>query len=117
MYASGVSLNIHEDERMKPENWIPLGWLPIIDESKTLRPRQGYEGGPARNLRLQHECWKRFLSNWDTFSTKHRVVIYADGMARETMHFIAGLLGDQQVVLMALMFSFLVQPTYSTYGA
>ncbi len=31
------------------------------------------------------------------FSTKHRLVIYPDGIARETMHFIAGLLGDQQV--------------------
>ncbi len=50
------SLNIHEDERMKPENWILLGWLPIIDATKSLRPTQGYEGSPARNLRLQHEC-------------------------------------------------------------
>ena len=51
----GVSLNIHEDERMKSENWIPLGWLPIIDSGKSQRPTQGYEGSPARNLRLQHE--------------------------------------------------------------
>ncbi len=58
--APGVSLNIHEDERMKPENWTPLGWLPIIDATKSLRPTQGYEGSPARNLRLQNECWRRF---------------------------------------------------------
>jgi hypothetical protein len=78
---------------MKPENWIPLGWLPIIDKEKTLRPNQGYEGGPARNCRLFQECWKIFLSNWAMFSTTHRLVIYADGIAREIMRFIAGLLG------------------------
>ena len=98
LYDTGVSLNIHEDERMKSENWIPLGWLPIIDSDKSMRPTRGYEGSPARNLRLQHDCWKLFLSNWKTFSSKHRVVIYGDGIARETMHFIAGLLGDQPVM-------------------
>jgi hypothetical protein len=91
---------------MKPENWIPLGWLPIIDATKSRRPTRGYEGSPARNLLLQHECWRRFLSNWSMFLTKHRVVIYGDGIARETQHFIAGLLGDQQV-LYSLFLSFL----------
>jgi hypothetical protein len=100
----GTALNIHEDERMKPENWIPLGWLPIIDASKSRRPTQGYDCSPARNCRLFHECWKRFLSNWQMFSTVHRLVIYADGIARETMHFIAALLGDQQVYLSNLLF-------------
>ncbi len=77
---------------MKPENWIPLGRLPIIDASKSLRPTQGYDESPARNCRLFHEGWKHFLSNRQMFSTVSRVVIYADGFARETMHFIAGLL-------------------------
>jgi hypothetical protein len=102
----GTCLNINEDERMKSENWIPLGWLPIIDASKSLRPTQGYDGSPARNCRLFHECWKRFLSNWQMFSTVSRVVIYADGIARETMHFIAALLGDQQVDLSYLLYLF-----------
>jgi hypothetical protein len=22
-------LNLHEDERQKPENWITIGWMPI----------------------------------------------------------------------------------------
>jgi hypothetical protein len=88
---------------MKPENWIPLGWLPILDKEKSRRPTQGYDGGPARNTRLFHECWKIFLSNWKMFSTMHRLVVYADGVARETMHFIAGLLGDQQVYLLRLL--------------
>ena len=87
---------------MKPENWIPLGWLPIIDAIKSLRPTQGYDGPPARNCRLFHECWRLFLSNWNMFSAVHRIVIYADGIARKTMHFIAGLLGDQQVYLVFL---------------
>ena len=96
--APGVSLNIHEDEGMKSENWILLGWLSIVDSSKSLRPTRGYDGSPARNLRFQHECWKLFLSNWNEFSSEHRVVIYGDGIAWETMQFIAGLLGDQQVL-------------------
>ncbi len=33
---------------MKPENWIPLGWLPILDKEKSRRPTQDYDGGPAR---------------------------------------------------------------------
>ena len=60
-------------------------------------PRRGMKA--ARNARLFHECWRNFLSNWDAFSKKHRLVIYSDGIARESMHFIAGLLGDQQVYL------------------
>ena len=28
-------LNIHDDERQKPENWIPVGWLPMFDDKKT----------------------------------------------------------------------------------
>jgi hypothetical protein len=82
---------------MRPENWIPLGWMPILDNERARRPTQGYQSCPARNCRLFHECWKRFLSNWDMFSKQLRVVTYSDGIARETMHFIAGLLGDQQV--------------------
>jgi hypothetical protein len=44
------------------------------------------------------------LSNWHTSSSKHRLVIYPDGIARETMNFIAGLLGDQQVDLLHLVY-------------
>ena len=96
-FLSGSLLNVHDDKRLKSENWIPLGWLPIIDESRTLRPGKGYQSGPARNTRLFHECWKAFLSNWETFMEHRRIVIYSDGIARITRHFIAGLLGDQQV--------------------
>ena len=53
---AGTFLDIHEDEL--PENWILL--LPIIEEEKTRHPGQGYEGGPARNFRLKHECWRFF---------------------------------------------------------
>ena len=44
------------------------------------------------------------------FSTVHQTDIYADGIARETMHFIAGLLGDQQVYYTTLFYF-----TYDTY--
>ena len=26
-------LNLHEDDRQRPENWIPIGWMPIYDET------------------------------------------------------------------------------------
>jgi hypothetical protein len=94
---SGCLLNIHEDERMDSDNWIPLGWIPIIDETKSRRPTQGYQGSPARNTRLFHDSWRHFISNFCKQFSGLRVVIYADGIARETMHFIAGCLGYQQV--------------------
>jgi hypothetical protein len=37
---------------MDSDNWIPLGWIPIIDETKSRRPKQGYQGGPVRNNRV-----------------------------------------------------------------
>ncbi len=81
-------------------------YLGYFDATKSQRLTQGYEGSPARNLRLQHECWRKVLSNWSMFSSKHRVVIYGDGIARETQHFIAGLLGIVTTFL-------LVRPVFS----
>jgi hypothetical protein len=92
-------LNIHDDERQKPENWIPVGWLPIFDDKKTkgLRPTQGYECNAARKYRLYHECWKALLGNWcETTSYTHDIV-WGGGEQRQTRFFIGGLLGDQQV--------------------
>ncbi len=45
-------LNLHEDERQKPEHWIPIGRMPCFDDdkAKTLRPGQGYETCNARKL-------------------------------------------------------------------
>ena len=34
-------LYFHEDERCKPRNWIPVGWIPVYDESRDKRPGQG----------------------------------------------------------------------------
>ncbi len=36
-------LNLHEDEWMKPRNWIPVGWLPVYNESRDTRPKKGFE--------------------------------------------------------------------------
>ena len=41
-------LNIHEDVQAKPSSWVIVAWLPILDEEKSLRPGQGYEGDAAR---------------------------------------------------------------------
>jgi hypothetical protein len=88
-------LNSHDNERMKPENWMP--WSPAIDDTRTLRPWKGYESGSARSTRLFHECWKAFLSNWKTFLQHCRIVVYPDGIVRITRNFLAGLFGDRQV--------------------
>ena len=47
-------LNLHEDDRQRPENWIPIGWMPIYDETLSKRGGTGYEGNPARKARLFH---------------------------------------------------------------
>jgi magnesium-transporting ATPase (P-type) len=95
----GTSIEIEVLKDVKNSYLTQLWNNPIFDKEKSRRPTQGYDGGPARNTRLFHECWKIFLSNWKMFSTMHRLVVYADGVARDTMHFIAGLLGDQQVLV------------------
>jgi hypothetical protein len=57
MHCFAVSLlNLHEDERIYPRNWIPVGWLPVYDESRDKRPGQGYESTSARKIRLYHQC-------------------------------------------------------------
>ncbi len=83
---SGCLLNIHEDEQMDSDNWTPLGWIPIIDETKSRRPKQGYQDGPACSNSLFHESWRNFISNFSKQYAGLRIVIYADGIARETIH-------------------------------
>jgi hypothetical protein len=60
-------LNLHEEERQKPENWIPIGWIPCFDDEKArcFRPGQGYESCNARKNRLFHYCFCHLLHNWD----------------------------------------------------
>ncbi len=36
-------LNIMEDYRAKPSSWYSFGWMPIVDEDKSLRPGSGYQ--------------------------------------------------------------------------
>ena len=93
-------LNIQDDERQRPENWIPVGWLPIFDDKKTkgLRPGRGYECNAARKYRLYHECWKAFLGDWVEKTGRTRDIVWAGSRLRQTRFFIGGLLGDQQVM-------------------
>ncbi len=58
-------LNIHEDERQKPENWIPIGWIPSYEHELNKRPGQGHESDKARKIRLFHDYFCHLLSNWD----------------------------------------------------
>jgi hypothetical protein len=54
----------------KSSSWIVVAWMPVINEENSRRPSQGYESNAARNTRLCHECWRRFLAKWPEF-TKH----------------------------------------------
>ena len=90
-------LNLHEDERQKPENWIPIGWMPVYDKSLTKRKSQGYESDSARSQRLFHACFRKLLSTWDVKTEKTQNIVWGDQTKRQTRFFLGGLMGDQQV--------------------
>jgi len=79
-------LNLHDEERQKPENWIVIGWLPIYDDSKAkhLRPKRGFESIAARKYRLFHDCWKEIFRNWDEKTEFTRDIVWADSERRQT---------------------------------
>ena len=89
-------LNVHEDERMKPRNWIPVGWIPCYDESRDKRPQKGYESTSARKIRLYHQCWIEFLDGWAERTKDAIELPWVDGETRWTRLFIGGVMGDQQ---------------------
>ena len=96
-FSYAVSLLIlHEDERMKPRNWIPVGWIPVYDESRDKRPGQGFDSTSARKIRLYHQCWIEFLDKWAERTKDAIMLPWADGVTRSTRLFIGGVLGDQQ---------------------
>ena len=68
-------LNLHEDERQKPENWIPIGWMPNYDKDLTKRSGKGYESDQARKVRLFHDCFRHLLSNWDLIIHLIKVIL------------------------------------------
>ena len=91
-------LNLHEDERQKPQNWIPIGWMPIYDDKQSKRPGQGYESDPARKARLFHDCFQKLLSTWDEKTKLPQKIVWGDQVRRQTRFFLGGLMGDQQVM-------------------
>jgi hypothetical protein len=91
-------LNLHEDERQKPENWIPIGWMPIYDDKQSTRPTQGYEADPARKARLFHDCFRLLLRSWDEETKSPQNIVWGDQKRRQTRFFLGGLMGDQQVM-------------------
>jgi hypothetical protein len=93
-------LNLHEDERQKPENWIPVGWMPVFDDKlATKRPGQRYESKAARKARLFHDCFRNLLNTWDAKTENPQNIVWGDQIKRQTRFFLGGLLGDQQVYL------------------
>jgi hypothetical protein len=89
-------LNLHEDERMKPKNWVPVGWLPVYNESRDLRRKTGFDFTSARKVRLYHACWIEFLDRWAECTRDAMNIPWADGKNRWTRLFIGGVMGDQQ---------------------
>ena len=89
-------LNLHEDERTRPRNWIPVGWLPVYDEKRDKRPSQGFESTAARKIRLYHQCWIEFLDGWAERTKEAVLLPWADGITRSTRLYIGGVMGDQQ---------------------
>ncbi len=81
---------------MKPRNWIPVGWLPVYDESRDTRPKKGFESTAARKFRFYHECWIEFLDGWAGRTKEAMLLPWADGVTRSTRLFIGCVMGDQQ---------------------
>ncbi len=92
-------LNLHEDERQKPENWIPIGWMPIYDDKRSKCKGKGYESLTARpgKAYLFHDCFRKLLSTWDEKTKQPQNVVWGDQKKRRTRFFLGGLMGDQQV--------------------
>ena len=109
-------LNVHEDVRAKPSSWVVVAWLPVLDEEKSFRPGQGYEGDAARNLRIYHECWRLFLAKFNEDSKNARVVLLGDGKARVSRHSVGAFLGDQQVKYIVHIGCRLTYLTYCAYS-
>jgi hypothetical protein len=95
-------LNLHENERQKPEKWIPMGWMPIYDDDLTKCPGQGYESDQARKIRLFHDCFRHLPSNWDNQTKRAQNVVWGDQVRRQTRFFLGELMGDQQVTTILL---------------
>jgi hypothetical protein len=97
IYCNAVCLlNLNEDERTKSRNWIPVGWIPVYDESRDKRPGQGFDSTSDRKFRLYHQCWIEFLDKWAERTKDTILLPWADGVNRLTRLFIGGVLGDQQ---------------------
>jgi hypothetical protein len=98
-------LNLHEDERQKPKNWIPIGWMPNYDHDLTNRPGQGYESDKPRKIRLFHDCFRHLLSNRDNQNKSAQNIVWGDQVRRQMRFFLGGLMGDQQVKTYLLKYS------------
>ncbi len=96
MFAVSV-LNLHEDERQKPENWIPIGWIPVYYDNLSKRPGQGYEGDAARKARLFHDCFRNLLSTWDKKTETELIQNYRAGRARWSARGSAGRSATQSI--------------------
>ena len=75
-------LNLLEDERLKPQNWIHIGWMPIYDDKQRKRPSQGYESNPARKARLFHDCFRKLLGSWDEKTKLSQKIVWGDQVRR-----------------------------------
>ncbi len=80
-------LNLHEEERQKPENWIPIGWMPNYDNDVTKRPGQGYESDQTRKIWLFHDFFRHLVSNWDNQAKSAQNIVWGDQVRRQRASF------------------------------
>ncbi len=87
-------LNLHEEERQKRENRIPIGWMPNYD--LTNRPGQGYECDQARKFDCFMTAFATFCATGIIKPNKRRT-LFGYQVRRQTRFFLGGLMGDQQI--------------------
>ena len=101
-------LNLHEDERQRPENWIPIGWMPVYDETLSKRRGTGYESNAARKAHLFRACFRSLLSSWDEKTESTQNIVWGGQKTADTIFFrraVGGPAGNPESILCLCMFS------------
>ena len=89
-------LNMHESERSKPSRWVPFAWMPqYVEALAPHRQTQGYEGHPARRIRLEHQALAHVFQDWDERTSKQLKVRWGGSIERDTKIYMAAVVVDQ----------------------
>ena len=87
---------MHESERNKAVRWTVFAWMPLFYEKKAPnRPSQGYEGCPARRIRLEHQCLTYVLRRFEERTANKKLSVFWGGdEQRDTAVYIGGAIVD-----------------------